>query len=132
MLRIKDKVEGLSNLGLNAFAVGAGDEEVSANGASSVADRRVGESKVCTTAILEDQNNTMIFLWQIYSIFFANIFYCFSPPTWPPCTHSIGICCLGVTKGNRRYSFAFRSIFRRIDKCAFRSGWISSVNNVSD
>ena len=22
--------------------------------------------------------------------FYANIFYCFSPPTWPPCTHSIG------------------------------------------
>ena len=21
--------------------------------------------------------------------FYANIFYCFSPPTWPPCTHSI-------------------------------------------
>ena len=21
--------------------------------------------------------------------FHANIFYCFSPPTWPPCTHSI-------------------------------------------
>ena len=23
--------------------------------------------------------------------FYANIFYCFSPPTWPPCTHSIVI-----------------------------------------
>ena len=22
--------------------------------------------------------------------FYANMFYCFSPPTWPPCTHSIG------------------------------------------
>ena len=22
--------------------------------------------------------------------FYANIFYCFSPPAWPPCTHSIG------------------------------------------
>ena len=22
--------------------------------------------------------------------FYANIFYCFSPPTWPPCTHSVG------------------------------------------
>ena len=21
--------------------------------------------------------------------FDANIFYCFSPPTWPPCTHTI-------------------------------------------
>ena len=21
--------------------------------------------------------------------FYANIFYCFSPPTWRPCTHSI-------------------------------------------
>ena len=21
--------------------------------------------------------------------FYANIFYCFSPSTWPPCTHSI-------------------------------------------
>ena len=24
--------------------------------------------------------------------FYANIFYCFSPPTWPPCTHSIRFC----------------------------------------
>ena len=37
--------------------------------------------------MLEDRNYTMIFLWEIYSIFYANIFYCFSPPTWPPCTH---------------------------------------------
>ena len=24
--------------------------------------------------------------------FYANIVYCFSPPTWPPCTHSFGRC----------------------------------------
>ena len=24
--------------------------------------------------------------------FYANIFYCFSPPTGPPCTHSIDKC----------------------------------------
>ena len=23
--------------------------------------------------------------------FYANICYCFSPPTWPPCTHSIHV-----------------------------------------
>ena len=26
--------------------------------------------------------------------FYANIFYCFSPPTWPPCTHSIDTICM--------------------------------------
>ena len=39
--------------------------------------------------MLEDRNNIMIFHWEIYSNFFANVFYCFSPPTWPPCTDSI-------------------------------------------
>ena len=39
--------------------------------------------------------------------FYANIFYCFSSPTWPPCTHSIDIsskiktdlCLKGVERG---------------------------------
>ena len=39
--------------------------------------------------MLEDRNNTIIFLWEIYSIFYANISYSFNPPTLPPCTHPI-------------------------------------------
>ena len=43
--------------------------------------------------MLEDRNNSMIFLWEIYISIFMQIssIYCFSPPTWPPCTHSIAL-----------------------------------------
>ena len=41
---MKDKVKELSNLGLKAFAIGAGDEEVFADDNSLVSDRAVGES----------------------------------------------------------------------------------------
>ena len=44
MLIMKDKVKELSNLGLKAFAIGAGDEEVFAEDDSSIGDRTVGES----------------------------------------------------------------------------------------
>ena len=41
---MKDKVKELSNLGLKAFKIGAGDKEVFADDDSSVGDRTVGES----------------------------------------------------------------------------------------
>ena len=43
VLIMKDKVEELSNLGLKAFAIVTGDEEVFAEGATLVDDRTVGE-----------------------------------------------------------------------------------------
>ena len=40
---LKDKVKELSNLGLKAYAIGAGDEEVFTDNDSSVGDRKVCE-----------------------------------------------------------------------------------------
>ena len=40
----KDKVEELSNLGFKAFALCSGDEEVFAEGATSVGNRTVGKT----------------------------------------------------------------------------------------
>ena len=55
MLIMKDKVEELSNLGLKAFAIGTGDEEVFAEGASLVDDRTVGESfGVCCPGLISN------------------------------------------------------------------------------
>ena len=36
--------------------------------------------------------------------FHANIFYCFSPPTWPPCTHSIECVHDGHVGGPKQYT----------------------------
>ena len=44
--------------------------------------------------------------------FYANIFYCFSPPTWPPCTHSIGSC---VSVRSSRYEA--RGKFGEHERC---------------
>ena len=41
---MKDKVEELSNIGIKAFAIGTGDEEVIDEGATTGDDRKVGES----------------------------------------------------------------------------------------
>ena len=44
VLILKDKDEELSNLGLKAFIIGTGDEDVFAEGARLGGDRTVGES----------------------------------------------------------------------------------------
>ena len=55
----KDKVDELSNLGLKAFAIGAEDEEVFTEGATSVGDRTVSESfGVCCPGV----TNNFLFL----------------------------------------------------------------------
>ena len=41
---MKDKVEELSNIGIKAFAIGTGDEEVIDDGATIGGDHTVGES----------------------------------------------------------------------------------------
>ena len=53
MLIMKDKVKELSNLGIKAFAIGVGDEEVFADDGSSVGNRTVCESfGVCCPGLL--------------------------------------------------------------------------------
>ena len=44
MLIMKDKVEELSYIGIKAFVIGTGDEEVIDEGATIGSDRTVGES----------------------------------------------------------------------------------------
>ena len=55
LVLMKDKVGKLSNLGLKAFAIGTGNEEVFAEGASLVDDRTVGESfGVCCPGVISN------------------------------------------------------------------------------
>ena len=44
VLKMKDKVEELSNIGIKTFAIGTGDEEAIDGGATIGGDRTVGES----------------------------------------------------------------------------------------